>query len=62
MKIDAFHPAILIATHLTVSSARLTAQVDYEGDQLWSQRADSGPDAEVPGWFYNLAIAGKALP
>ena len=41
-------------------SASLHAAVDYseDGQQPWSQRADSGPDAEVPGWFYNLGITG----
>ena len=40
-------------------SASLHAAVDYQEDgQPWSQRADSGPDAEVPGWFYNLGITG----
>ena len=40
-------------------SASLTAAVDYSKDgQPWSQRADAGPDAEVPGWFYNLGITG----
>jgi hypothetical protein len=34
------------------------AQVDYDGDQPWKQRADSGPDAEVPGWYYNLGLTG----
>lgn len=43
---------------LTVATGRLAAQVDYEGDHPWNQRADSGPDAEVPGWFYNLGITG----
>ncbi len=37
----------------------LQAQVDYDGnDSPWGQRAESGPDAEVPGWFYNLGITG----
>lgn len=34
------------------------AQVDYREQSPWGQRADSGPDAEVPGWFYNLGITG----
>jgi Family of unknown function (DUF6288) len=58
MKIHTFHLAIPIMTYLAVSSSRMAAQVDYDGDQPWSQRADSGPDAEVPGWFYNLGITG----
>ncbi len=37
----------------------LPAQVDYQdNDSPWGQRADAGPDAEVPGWFYNLGITG----
>lgn len=37
----------------------LPAQVHYHGnDSPCGQRADSGPDAEVPGWFYNLGITG----
>ncbi len=40
-------------------SAPLQAQVHYHGnDSPWGQPADSGPDAEVPGWFYNLGITG----
>jgi len=39
-------------------SAPLMAQVDYHGGEPWNQRAESGPDAEVPGWFYNLGITG----
>ena len=40
-------------------SASLQAAVHYHDDgQPWSQRASSGPDAEVPGWFYNLGITG----
>jgi hypothetical protein len=34
------------------------AQVDYGKDSPWDQRAESGPDAIVPGWFYNLGITG----
>ena len=34
------------------------AQVDYGKDSPWDQRAESGPDAEVPGWYYNLGITG----
>jgi alpha-galactosidase len=36
----------------------LRAQVDYSNNHPWNQKADSGPDAEVPGWFYNLGITG----
>jgi hypothetical protein len=34
------------------------AQVDYRKESPWDQRAESGPDAKVPGWFYNLGITG----
>ena len=38
----------------------LSAQVHYEGERPWSQKAGDGPDAEVPGWYYNLGItSGK---
>ena len=34
------------------------AQVHYGADAPWHQRAESGPDAAVPGWFYNLGLTG----
>ena len=34
------------------------AQVDYGKVGPWDQRAESGPDAKVPGWFYNLGVTG----
>jgi len=34
------------------------AQVDYREDSPWNQRAQAGPDAQVPGWFYNLGLTG----
>ena len=37
---------------------RLYSQVDYTDPKIWKERADSGPDAQVPGWFYNLGITG----
>ncbi|MCH2112420.1 MAG: PDZ domain-containing protein, partial [Planctomycetes bacterium] len=37
----------------------LLPQVHYSSNgSPWNQRADSGPDAEVPGWFYNLGVTG----
>lgn len=36
----------------------LPAQVDYDGANPWSRTANSGPDAAVPGWWYNLGITG----
>jgi hypothetical protein len=41
-------------------SSTTPAQVDYGKDGPWNQRAESGPDAKVPGWFYNLGITGCA--
>ena len=37
----------------------LHAQVDYTDDgRPWKNKTDKGPDAEVPGWYYNLGITG----
>lgn len=47
-----------LASFLLLCHAPLTAQVDFSKDSPWNQRAHSGPDAEVPGWFYNLGITG----
>ncbi len=42
-----------------LSLAAATAQVHYYQDgRPWSQRARSGPDAGVPGWYYNLGVTG----
>ena len=39
--------------------AAAVAQVHYHEDgNPWKQRARSGPDAEVDGWYYNLGISG----
>ena len=46
------------AVLLSDISAPLIAQVDYENGRPWNERAKSGPDAKVPGWFYNLGITG----
>ena len=40
-------------------SAATPAQVHYhDHGGPWKQRADRGPDADVPGWYYNLGITG----
>lgn len=40
-------------------SSSAPAQVHYhDNSSPWNERADSGPDAEVLGWFYNLGITG----
>ncbi len=47
----------IVATFVVAASA--TAQVHYhDSGHPWKQRARSGPDAEVPGWYYNLGITG----
>ncbi len=44
---------------LAFLASSLQAQVHYyDSDSPWGQRTDSGPDVEVPGWFYNLGITG----
>lgn len=51
--------ALAIGGSCALLAAVSIAQVDYdESGQPWSQRAETGPDAEVPGWFYNLGITG----
>ena len=53
------HPIGIACLALLGLSASLQAQVHYQDSgSPWSNRADSGPDAEVPGWFYNLGITG----
>ena len=40
-------------------AALAPAQVHHHPNgQPWSQRAEEGPDAECPGWFYNLGVTG----
>jgi hypothetical protein len=55
IKLQAF---LLSSAVLAFLPGRSSAQVDYDGGHPWNQRAGSGPDAEVPGWFYNLGITG----
>lgn len=44
---------------LSVTTSACWAQVHYhDNGHPWIQRARSGPDAEVKGWFYNLGITG----
>ncbi|MEZ6015948.1 MAG: DUF6288 domain-containing protein [Planctomycetota bacterium] len=55
-----FGPSLRRCLALGLSlGATASAQVHYHpGGQPWTQRADSGPDAECPGWFYNLGVTG----
>lgn len=44
---------------MLAAAAPLSAQVHYHEDgRPWTERASEGPDAEVPGWFYNLGRTG----
>ncbi len=48
-----------LAVLTLASSALSSAQVHHFPDgRPWDQRADSGPDAQVDGWFYQLGITG----
>lgn len=58
MKIPSIYSPFALTALLTAVSGSLPAQVHYDGRTPWSQRADSGPDAEVPGWYYNLGLTG----
>ncbi|QDV04950.1 hypothetical protein Poly30_04450 [Planctomycetes bacterium Poly30] len=53
-------PAALIAALLVSAvSSPATAQVYHDPDgKPWIQRTDIGPDAEAPGWFYDLGVTG----
>lgn len=51
--------AFQIGLFLLCLASPLQAQVHYHNnDSPWGHRAGSGPDAEVPGWYYNLGITG----
>jgi hypothetical protein len=48
----------LLLTAATATHASAFQVHHYEDGGPWNQRAGSGPDAEVPGWFYNLGPTG----
>jgi len=51
----------VVLTALTLASPALadSPQVHHHPNGApWNHRVDRGPDAEVPGWFYNLGITG----
>ncbi len=54
--------ALLVASFMVLTVAPVSlgsAQVHHFPDgRPWNARADSGPDAEVDGWFYQLGITG----
>jgi hypothetical protein len=58
MRIHSIYSPLVFTALLAAAAGSLMAQVHYQGNQPWSQRADSGPDAEVPGWYYNLGLTG----
>jgi hypothetical protein len=44
---------------LVCLAAEVPAQVHYHPNgRPWNQHAGEGPDAEVPGWYYNLGTTG----
>ena len=52
---------ILCTTALlfALASASASAQVHYHADGApWNRTVNSGPDAGMPGWFYNLGTTG----
>ena len=52
-------PRFALLVVLLVLPASALSQVHYhEGGRPWNQRAEKGPDAEVPGWYYNLGVTG----
>lgn len=54
-----FRCVLLCCAVLGLGAGVAGAQVHYHPDgSPWNQRAGSGPDAEVPGWFYNLGLSG----
>lgn len=47
---------------LFVTCCTALGQVHYHADgRPWSQKARSGPDREVPGWYYNLGVTGMRV-
>lgn len=51
--------AFLVTALAALAAAKVAAQVHYHADgRPWSQRARGGPDADVPGWYYNLGVTG----
>ncbi len=57
VQIPRFALRALFAVSLVAPLA--SAQVHYDSSgHPWNQRASGGPDAEVPGWYYNLGLSG----
>ena len=48
-----------LSTVPLAETCRAAAQVHYqENGSPWNRKANNGPDANVPGWYYNLGITG----
>jgi hypothetical protein len=56
-----FSPGLRLAVFVLALPAAAGAQVDYDGEHPWSQRAERGPDAQVHGWWYNLGRTGMRV-
>ena len=53
------YETLIILAILIASFTPLHAQVHYKKDSKpWINRTTKGPDAAVPGWFYNLGVTG----
>jgi len=51
--------ALYLLLAAAAAAPAFAIQVHYYGDGgPWNQRASSGPDAQVPGWYYNLGPTG----
>lgn len=51
--------SIALIIYWCCANTNAVAQVHYyENGSPWNRKANSGPDANVPGWFYNLGITG----
>ena len=58
-KYAACKSSVITLVFLFINSIPLYSQVHYKEDgKPWSNRTTKGPDAAVPGWFYNLGITG----
>ncbi len=55
----AFRPPWRALLALAMAAVPAAAQVHYQPNGTpWNQRAAAGPDAQVPGWYYNLGLTG----
>jgi hypothetical protein len=58
---DMFKHAMIVALSgvlLGLFGLPAVGQVHYRDGSPWNRKANNGPDAQVPGWFYNLGITG----